>query len=86
MNGQYYAYLLNQAREAILQKRCGTLARGVMFLQDNALVDTPRVARNALKLTGFTDINHPPYSPGMAPSNFLLFFQILKRSYGNEEF
>ncbi|GBP83936.1 Putative uncharacterized protein FLJ37770 [Eumeta japonica] len=53
MNGQYYANLLAQAREAVVQKRRGKLSRGVLFLQDNASVHTARVSRQALKDTGF---------------------------------
>lgn len=74
MNAQYYANLLGQAREAVVQKRRGKLARGVLFLQDNAPVHTAQVARAALKFTGFTEIYHPPYSPDLAPSDFFLFF------------
>ncbi|GBP04819.1 Mariner Mos1 transposase [Eumeta japonica] len=45
MNGQYYANLLAQAREAVVQKPRGKLSRGVLFLQDNASVHTARVSR-----------------------------------------
>ncbi|GBP58148.1 hypothetical protein EVAR_86310_1 [Eumeta japonica] len=31
-------------------------------LQDNASVHTARVSRQALKDTGFSEIDHPPYS------------------------
>ncbi|GBP15303.1 hypothetical protein EVAR_92294_1 [Eumeta japonica] len=44
MNGQYYANLLAQTREAVVQKRRGKLSRGVLFLQDNASVHTARVS------------------------------------------
>ncbi|GBP15649.1 Mariner Mos1 transposase [Eumeta japonica] len=60
MNGQYYANLLAQTREAVVQKRRGKLSRGVLFLQDNASVHTARVSRQALKDTGFSEIDHPP--------------------------
>lgn len=78
MNGQYYANLLSQAREAVVQKRRGKLARGVLFLQDNAPVHTARVARQALKDTGFSEIDHPPYSPDLAPSDYFLFSNLKK--------
>ncbi|GBP77052.1 Histone-lysine N-methyltransferase SETMAR [Eumeta japonica] len=45
MNGQYYANLLAQAREAVVQKQRGKLSRGVLFLQDNASVHTARASR-----------------------------------------
>lgn len=78
MNGQYYANLLPQVREAVVQKRRGKLTRGVLFLQDNAPVHTARVARQALKDTGFSEIDHPPYSPDLAPSDFFLFSNLKK--------
>ncbi|GBP96957.1 Mariner Mos1 transposase [Eumeta japonica] len=72
MNGQYYANLLAQAREAVVQKRRGKLSRSAV-LQDNASVHTARVSRQALKDTGFSEIDHPPYSPDLAPSDYFLF-------------
>ncbi|GBP39650.1 Mariner Mos1 transposase [Eumeta japonica] len=69
----YYANLLAQAREAVVQKRRGKLSRGVLFLQDNASVHTARVSRQVLKNTGYSEIDHPPYSPDLAPSDYFLF-------------
>ncbi|GBP93640.1 Histone-lysine N-methyltransferase SETMAR [Eumeta japonica] len=42
-------------------------------LQDNASVHTARVSRQALNDTGFSEIDHPPYSPDLAPSDYFLF-------------
>ncbi|GBP78669.1 Histone-lysine N-methyltransferase SETMAR [Eumeta japonica] len=82
MNGQYYANLLAQAREAVVQKRRGKLSRAVLFLQDNASVHTARVSRQALKNTGFSEIDHPPYSPDLAPSDYFLFPNLKKELRG----
>ncbi|GBP54872.1 Histone-lysine N-methyltransferase SETMAR [Eumeta japonica] len=82
MNGQYYANLLAQEREAVVQKRRGKLSRGVLFLQDNASVHTVRVSRQALKDTGFSEIDHPPYSPDLAPSDYFLFSNLKKELRG----
>ncbi|GBP27465.1 Mariner Mos1 transposase [Eumeta japonica] len=82
MNGQYYTNLLAQAREAVEQKRRGKLSRGVLFLQDNASVHTARVSRQALKDTGFSEIDHPPYSPDLAPSDYFLFSNLKKELRG----
>ncbi|GBP61905.1 Mariner Mos1 transposase [Eumeta japonica] len=82
MNGQYYANLLAQAREAVVQKRCGKLSRGVLFLQDNASVHTARVSRQVLKDTSFSEIDHPPYSPDLAPSDYFLFSNLKKELRG----
>lgn len=78
MNGDYYAALLTKVRQVVVEKRRGKLARGVLFLQDNAPVHTARVARRALAETGFEEINHPPYSPDLAPSDYFLFSNLKK--------
>ncbi|GBM69777.1 Histone-lysine N-methyltransferase SETMAR [Araneus ventricosus] len=66
--------MLIKARNAIREKRRNEFRRKVvLFHQDNA---RPRVST----MTGWTLyklewdlIQHPPYSPDMAPSNFYLF-------------
>ncbi|GBP43495.1 Histone-lysine N-methyltransferase SETMAR [Eumeta japonica] len=72
-----------KVREAVVQKRRGKLSRGVLFLQDNAQsVHTARVSRQALKDTGFSEIDHPPYSPDIAPSDYFLFSNLKKELRG----
>ncbi|GBP41706.1 Mariner Mos1 transposase [Eumeta japonica] len=58
------------------------LSRAVLFLQDNASVHTARVSRQALKDTGFSEIDHPPYSPDLAPSDYFLFSNLKKELRG----
>ncbi|GBP24093.1 Histone-lysine N-methyltransferase SETMAR [Eumeta japonica] len=71
-----------QKHEAVVQKRRGKLSRGVLFLQDNASVHTARVSTQALKDTGFSEIDHPPYSPDLAPSDYFLFSNLKKELRG----
>ncbi|GBP22243.1 Histone-lysine N-methyltransferase SETMAR [Eumeta japonica] len=52
------------------------------FLQNNASVHTARVSRQALKDTGFSEIDHPPYSPDLAPSDYFLFSKLKKELRG----
>ncbi|GBP97691.1 Mariner Mos1 transposase [Eumeta japonica] len=59
-----------------------TLSRRVLFLQDNASVHTARISRQALKDTGFSEIDHPPYSPDLAPSDYSLFSNLKKELRG----
>ncbi|GBP39290.1 Histone-lysine N-methyltransferase SETMAR [Eumeta japonica] len=51
-------------------------------LQDNASVHTARVSRQALKDTGFSEIDHPLYSPDLAPSDYFLFSNLKKELRG----
>ncbi|GBP79375.1 Mariner Mos1 transposase [Eumeta japonica] len=71
------------APEAVVQKRSGKLSCGVLFLQDNASVHTARVSRQALMDTGFSEIDHPPYSPDLAPSDYFLFSNLKKELRGH---
>ncbi|GBP36865.1 hypothetical protein EVAR_96112_1 [Eumeta japonica] len=48
------------------------IARSAVFTRQC----TARVSRQALKDTGFSEIDHPPYSPDLAPSDYFLFFPI----------
>ena len=82
VNAVYYADLLSRLREAIKEKRRGMLTRGVMLLHDNAPVHTAHNAQAALKTLHFTQLEHPPYSPDLAPSDFHLFPHLKKHLRG----
>ena len=55
------------------KKRRGKLADGVLLLHDNAPVHKSRVAQAAIRECKFEQLNHPPYSPDLAPSDYYLF-------------
>ena len=76
INGQYYANLMKELRKSIRQKRRGMLTRGVLLLHDNAPVHKSRVAQASIRECGFEQLNHPPYSPDLAPSDYFLFRQM----------
>uniref|UniRef100_A0A3Q1F3Z6 Tc1-like transposase DDE domain-containing protein n=1 Tax=Acanthochromis polyacanthus TaxID=80966 RepID=A0A3Q1F3Z6_9TELE len=73
INGQYYASLVHQLREKMKEKWHGMLRRGVLFHQDNAPVHKSVVAMAAIHECGFELVQHPPYCPDLAPSDFHLF-------------
>ena len=54
-------------------KRHGKLTKGVLFHQDNAPVHKSVIAMAAIHDCGFKLIEHPPYSPDLAPSDCHLF-------------
>ena len=78
ITGVYYAYLLDQLRTAIREKRQNKLSLGVMLQQENARVHTCNVAMDAVELNGYELIPNPVYSPGLAPSDFFLFPHLKK--------
>lgn len=89
ITGQYYASLLDRLKEAIKEKRRGKLSKGVLLLHDNAPVHTCHVATAAIHRCGFEKLNHPPYSPDLAPSDYYLFPKMKKelrgKKFGDDE-
>lgn len=73
ITGEYYTSLINKLREKIKEKRRGKLTKGILYHQDNAPAHTSRLALNAIHEAGFELMEHPPYSPDLAPSDYYLF-------------
>jgi histone-lysine N-methyltransferase SETMAR len=85
ISGPYYAALIDRLRESIKEKRCGKLTMVVLLLHDNAPAHTARVAQAAIRNFGFDQLNHPPYSLDLAPSDFYLF-RLLKTELRGRRF
>ena len=82
INGEYYAKLLRDLRQAIKSKRPGKLTKGVLPHQDNAPAHKSMVAMSAVHDCGFELIDHPPYSPDLALSDYFLFPNLKKHLAG----
>lgn len=82
ITGNYYAHLMKKLRQAIKDNRRGKLTRGVLLLHDNAPVHKSRVAQAAIRECGFEELNHPAYSPDLAPSDYYLFPNLKKHLKG----
>jgi histone-lysine N-methyltransferase SETMAR len=65
-------------RAAIKEKRRGRLSAGVLLLHDNAPVHMSAKSQAAIWQFGFQQLNHPPYSPDLAPSDYFLF-RVMKK-------
>jgi len=85
ITGEYYAHVLANLREALLEKRRGKLRNGVLLLHDNAPVHKSLKAAAAVRECGFQELSHPPYSPDLAPSDFYLF-RLLKKNLRGRRF
>jgi len=58
----------------ILKKKCrGKVTKGVLFLHDNAPPHRAVATQKKLAYLGFQRLDHPPYSPDLAPSDYQLF-------------
>lgn len=75
VNGSLYAEQLERMHGA-LQERYPRMIRQnrILLQQDNATPHTSRIAKQKLdELEGIEVLPHPPYSPGLAPSDYHLF-------------
>jgi histone-lysine N-methyltransferase SETMAR len=78
INGPYYASIIERLRSVILEKRRGKVNRGVLLLHDNAPVHKSNIVQAAIRQAGFVELNHPAYSPDIAPSDYHLFSNLKK--------
>lgn len=83
ITGEYYANLLKELRGAIVEKRPRKMSKGVLLQHDNAPAHKSAIAQHAIRDCGYELIQHPPYSPDLAPSDFHLFPNMKKELSGN---
>ena len=63
----------------IRQQRPKSGTKSMKILHDNAKPHVAKIVREYLNSEGITIIDHPPYSPDLAPSDFCLFSYIKQR-------
>lgn len=89
INAQYYIEIIRRLRVAIVEKRRGLMTRRPYLLHDNAPSHKAGIAQAAIRESGFHQLDHPPYSPDLAPSDFHLFPYLKKflrgRHFANDE-
>jgi len=73
MNAEYYSSLLEQLKDIVKEKRRGKVTEGVLFLHANARSHQALATHKKLAYLGFQSLDHPPYSPDLAPSDYHLF-------------
>ena len=72
-------------RDAIRRKRPGLLTRGVLLLHDNTRPHTTRLTQEKINQLRWEVMEHPSYSPDLAPSDYHLFGP-LKTHLGGRHF
>jgi len=85
ITGQTYANTITALRVAIKEKRRGKLSADVLLLHDNAPMHMSAKSQAAIRQCGFQQLNHPPYSPDLAPSDYFLF-QVTKKFLWGKRF
>jgi len=73
INVEYYSSLLVQLKDILKVKHRGKVTKGVLFLHDNAPAHRALATQKKLAYLGFQCLDHPPYSPDLAPSDYHLF-------------
>jgi len=82
INAEYFSSLLVQLKDILEEKRHEKVTKGVLFLHDNALAHRALATQKKLAHLGFRCLDHPPYSPDLAPSNYHLFPGLKKQLKG----
>ena len=70
INGSYYAPVIERLHSVVLEKRPG---KAMLLLHVNASVHKCNIVQTAIRKDGFVELNHPAYSPDIAPSDYYLF-------------
>ena len=82
INAEYYSFLLVQLTDILKEKRRGKFTKGVLFLHDNAPAHRALATKKKLAYLCFQCLDHPPYSPDLAPSDYHLFPGLKNQSKG----
>jgi len=69
-----------QFKDILKEKRRGKFTYGVLFLHDNAPTHRELAIQKKLAYLGFQLLDHPPYSPDLAPSDYHLFPELEKNN------
>ena len=79
INAKYYSSLLVQLKGTLKEKHHGKVTKGVLFLHENAPAHRALAIQKKLC---FQCLDHPPYSPDLAPSDYHLFPGLKKQLKG----
>jgi len=71
-----------QLKDILKEKRRGKVTKGVLFLHDNAPAHRALATQEKVACLGLQCLDHPPYSPYLAPSDYHLFPGLKKQSKG----
>jgi len=73
INAEYHPSILVQLKDILKEKRRGNFTKVSLFLYDNALAHRALATQKKMAYLGFQCLDHPPYSPDLAPSDYHLF-------------
>lgn len=82
INSTRYCETLKKLRRAIQNKRRGMLSKGILLLHDNARPHAANRTQELIASFGWEQLDHPPYSPDLAPSDYHMFLHLKKHLGG----
>jgi len=80
INSKQYCEQLEDLKKAVLKKHI-ELRRKMVFHKDKVRLHVTLATKQKLKDFGWEVMQHPPYSPDIAPSDFHLFRSLQNHSY-----
>jgi len=86
INAEYYSSLLMQLKNILKEKRRGKITKGILFLHDNDPAHRALGTQKKLAYLGFQCLDHPLYSPDLAPSDYYLFPGLKKKTIKSSPF
>jgi hypothetical protein len=86
INSEVYCQQLERVNECLKEKRPHLVNRkGVVFHQGNARPHVSKMMQQKVKELNWEILDHPPYSPDLAPSDYHLF-RSLQNHLNNKKF
>jgi len=85
INSAVYYETLKKLGRTIQNKRRGMLSATILLLHDNALPHSAAQTQDLITSFRWEQMEHPPYSPDLSPSDFHLFLH-LKKFLGGKRF
>ena len=82
MNAEIYLSLLAQLKEILREKSRGKITKLFFFLHDNVPAHGALATQKKLAYLGFHCLDHPPYYPDLASSDYHLFPGLKKQLKG----
>ena len=82
INMEYYLSLLLQSKDILKEKRLMKVTKGVLFLHDSAPAHWAPATQKKLDHLDFHCLDHPPYSPDLAPLDYHFFSGLKKQLKG----
>jgi histone-lysine N-methyltransferase SETMAR len=79
INAEYYSSLLVQFKDILNEKHRGKGTKVFLFLHENAPARRALASQKKLAYLGFHYLDHLPYSPDLAPSDYHMFSGLTKQ-------